>query len=285
MQYTTIDKFGAKLSRVAFGGIIVSDETQEDANRFVAEAIDAGVNYFDVAPTYSNAEERLGPALLGKRQDVFLACKTEDRTRAGSQALLEKSLKLLKTDYFDLYQLHAVYSLSDVERTFGPNGSFETYLKAKEKGYIKHIGFSAHSTEAALALMSYYDFDSIMFPFNFVSLIKNDYGSYVLEKAKEKNMGILGIKSMAQTEKQPSDAVKHPKAWYHPIEDYNLANLAMRYTLSRGVNIVIPPGDIEHFRWAVKIIDQLDQPLTEDELTLLKNVAKENVPLFPLKAR
>ena len=100
-------------------------------------------------------------------------------------------MKNLQTDYLDLYQLHAVYNLEDVERTFGPNGSFETYYKAKEQGYIKHIGFSAHSTEAALALMEYYDFDSIMFPFNFVSLLKNDYGSYVLKMALEKKMGII----------------------------------------------------------------------------------------------
>ena len=112
---------------MAFGGVIVSNERQIDANNYVAEAIDAGVNYFDVAPTYADAEERLGPALKSKHKDVFLACKTEDRTRNGSQSLLENHLKNLQTDYLDLYQLHAVYNLEDVERTFGPNGSFETY--------------------------------------------------------------------------------------------------------------------------------------------------------------
>ena len=81
MQMVKIDKLGTTLSKVAFGGIIVANENQKDANNYVAEAIDAGVNYFDVAPTYSDAEERLGPALKGKRKDVFLACKTEDRTR------------------------------------------------------------------------------------------------------------------------------------------------------------------------------------------------------------
>lgn len=285
MQMVKIDKLGTTLSKVAFGGIIVANENQKDANNYVAEAIDAGVNYFDVAPTYSDAEERLGPALKGKRKDVFLACKTEDRTRNGSQALLEKSLKNLQTDYFDLYQLHAVYNLADVEKTFGPNGSFETYVKAKEQGYIKHIGFSAHSTEAALALMAYYDFDSIMFPFNFASLIKNDYGSFVLKKALEKKMGIIGIKSMVLSERQESDIIDYPKGWYHPIENYALANMAVKYTFSRGVDVIIPPGNITHFRWALEIMKQFDIPLSEEDLDELIKIANATVPLFPLKAK
>lgn len=285
MKMVRIDKLDYTLSKVAFGGIIVADESQGDANNYVAEAIDAGVNYFDVAPTYSNAEERLGPALKGKRKDVFLACKTEDRTRKGSQALLEKSLKNLQTDYFDLYQLHAVFNLDDVEKTFGPGGSFETYVKAKEQGYIKHIGFSAHSTEAALALMERYDFDSIMFPFNFVSLLKNDYGSLVLKKALEKKMGIIGLKSMVLSERQEKDVIDYPKGWYHPIESLDLATKAVKYTFSRGVDVIVPPGNIDHFRWALEIIKQVDTPLTDNELHDLKSVAKATVPLFPLKTR
>ncbi len=285
MQMVKIEKLDYNLSKVAFGGVIVADESQTDANNYVAEAIDAGVNYFDVAPTYSNAEERLGPALKGKRKDIFLACKTEDRTRKGSQALLEKSLKNLQTDYFDLYQLHAVYNLADVERTFGPNGSFETYVKAKQEGYIKHIGFSAHSTEAALALMEYYDFDSIMFPFNFVSLIKNDYGSFVLKKALEKKMGIIGLKSMVLSEHQESDVIDYPKAWYHPIDDFDLANKAVKYTFSRGVDVIIPPGNIAQFRWAIEIMKQYDIPLNEQDLEELGRIANATVPLFPLKKK
>lgn len=285
MQMVKIDKLDYTLSKVAFGGVIVADETQMDANNYVAEAIDAGVNYFDVAPTYSDAEERLGPALKGKRNNLFLACKTEDRTRKGSQALLEKSLKNLQTDYFDLYQLHAVYSLADVEKTFGPGGSFETYVKAKEQGYIKHIGFSAHSTEAALALMAYYDFDSIMFPFNFVSLLKNDYGSYVLQKALEKKMGIIGIKSMVLSERQESDVIDYPKGWYHPIDNIELASKAVKYTFSRGVDVIIPPGNITQFRWALEIMKERDLALKEGDLETLKRIALETVPLFPLKAK
>lgn len=284
MKKVFVEKFERELSRVAFGGVIVMGETQSDANDFVKEAIESGVNYFDVAPTYGNAEERLGPALEPYRQDVFLACKTMERTAEGAQKELDQSLKHMRTDYFDLYQLHAVYNLEDVEKIFSPGGAIETYEKAKKQGKIKNIGFSAHSTEAALALIDRYDFDSILFPFNFVSLIKNGYGSYVLERALEKNMAILGIKSMALTERQSGDDEKHPKAWYHPIEDKALGNKAVKYTLSRQVDVIIPPGNINHFRWAV---EYMNQPivLTQEEVQILESVAEKMTPLFPLKAR
>lgn len=274
--------FGQQLSRIAFGGVIVTGEKQEVANDYVAKAIEMGVNYFDVAPTYGDAEIKLGNALVGKRDQVFLACKTEDRTQEGSRALLEASLKNLKTDHFDLYQLHAVYTLDDVERIFGPKGAFETYIKAKEQGLIKRIGFSAHSTEAALALMEHYDFESIMFPFNFVSMIKNGYGMHVMQKAKEKEMVVLGIKSMALCEHQESDDLDHPKAWYHPIEDFETARKAVSYSVSQGVDIIIPPGDFESFKWAVKI-EESGLTLTNEELDALKSIANVTVPLFPLK--
>lgn len=284
MKTKHIKKFDRTLSRLAFGGVILSDETQKHANNYVSEAIEAGVNYFDVAPTYSDAEQRLGPALRGKRHDVFLACKTQDRSKEGSQKLLDQSLRNLETDYFDLYQLHAVYNLEDVDQIFSKNGAFETFIKAKEKGLIKHIGFSAHSTEAALALMDRYDFDSIMFPFNFISLIKNGYGDYVLKKAQEKGMAILGIKSMALTEHLTSDDINNPKAWYHPIEDKNLAKLAVNYSLDRGVDIILPPGDINRFRWGIDIMKS-DLGCNDDGIKKLESVANTYKPLFPLKAR
>ena len=186
MEKRVLGKTGENLSIIGFGGIIVSGETQQDANNYVAEAIDSGVNYFDVAPTYGNAQEKLGPALVGKRNDVFLACKTENRTKDGARKLLEESLKTLKTDYFDLYQLHAVTTAEDVEKIFGPNGAFETFLKAKQDGLIKHIGFSAHSEEAAIALMDKFNFDSILFPVNWVNIINSGFGPKIINKAKEK---------------------------------------------------------------------------------------------------
>ncbi len=280
----TIKRFGQDLSRIAFGGVVAMNEDQKDADRYVAEAIDLGVNYFDVAPTYGDAEIKLGHALVGKRDKIFLACKTEDRTKEGARKLLEASLKNLKTDYFDLYQLHAVFNLDDVERIFGPAGAFETYMKAKDQGLIGKIGFSAHSTEAALALMERYDFDSIMFPFNFASMMKLGYGKHVLKKAKEKGMTVLGIKSMAMTNHQEEDNIHHPKSWYHPIDDYEIVKKAVNYSVDQGVDIIIPTGEYKYFKWGVDIANE-GFAFNEDYRKELQALADGTIPLFPLKQR
>src|ERR1700742_5356562 len=102
-----LGKTGEHLSIIGFGGIVVMDEDPTQASNIVAEAVDRGVNYFDVAPSYGDAQERLGPALAPYRKNCFLACKTEGRKRDDSRAQLENSLKLLKTDHVDLYQFHA----------------------------------------------------------------------------------------------------------------------------------------------------------------------------------
>ena len=280
MEKRILGKTGESLSIVGFGGIIVAEVNQGDANNYVAEAIDAGVNYFDVAPTYFDAEDHLGPALVGKRNDIFLACKTENRSKKGSEELLHKSLKKLKTDHFDLYQLHAVTTLKEVEQIFSSDGAMETYLKAKKEGLINHIGFSAHSEEAALALMERYDFDSILFPINWVNIFNANFAPKVLQMARSKGMGILALKAMAKTDWAEGAVKKYSKAWYEPIEDEKLAKLAYRYTLSQGVTAAIPPGYIEFFRWAVEAAKDF-KAITPDEENQLKSLANGIKPLFP----
>jgi len=280
MEKRILGKTGEYLSIVGFGGIIVAQVPQKDANNYVAEAIDAGVNYFDVAPTYFDAEDHLGPALVGKRKEIFLACKTENRSKKGSEELLHNSLKKLKTDHFDLYQLHAVTTLEDVEQIFSSQGAMETFLKAKQEGLINHIGFSAHSEEAALALMERYDFDSMLLPINWVNIFNANFAPKVLEIAKSKGMGILALKAMAKTDWAEGAVKKYPKAWYEPIEDESLAKLAYRYTLSQGITAAIPPGYIKFFRWAVEASKDF-KFITSEEENSLRMLAKGIKPLFP----
>ena len=132
-----LGRTGEKLSIIALGGIVVSKESQSVADRYVSEAIDHGINYFDVAPTYGDAQDRLGPALIPFRKNVFLACKTTKRDRQGAEAELNQSLQMLQTGHFDLYQLHGLTKTEDVEQAFGPDGAMETFLKAKKRA--KHV--------------------------------------------------------------------------------------------------------------------------------------------------
>ena len=270
----TLGRTGEKLSIVGFGGIIVMDERPKDAVEYVSMAIDKGVNYFDVAPQYGNAQEILGPALKPYRKDCFLACKTLERTKAKAAKDLARSLKLLKTDYFDLYQLHGVITLEEVDRIMGPDGALEAFIEAKDKGIIRHIGFSAHTEEAALALMDCYDFDSILFPFNWVCWLKDGFGPKVLKRAKEKNMGILALKALAKRNWSKDEEKKWSKCWYAPVDNYDEAFLALRFTLSKPVTAAVSPSHAELLWWACDITDKF-KPIIEEETKMLKERAKK----------
>jgi aryl-alcohol dehydrogenase-like predicted oxidoreductase len=168
LRKRSFGKTGRELSIVGFDGIVVMNESPSSARHIVDEAIDRGINYFDVAPGYGNAEERLGPALEPYRDSVFLACKTGKRTKDESAQELDQSLKRLRTDFFDLYQLHGVTTLKEVDQIMSKGGAIETFIEARDQGVVKHIGFSAHSEEAAIDLLDRFNFDSVLFPLNWV---------------------------------------------------------------------------------------------------------------------
>jgi aryl-alcohol dehydrogenase-like predicted oxidoreductase len=275
-----LGRTGEQISIIGLGGVVVMNETQDTANQIVHEAIEHGVNYFDVAPSYDNAEERLGVALKPFRDRIFLACKTLERTRSGAEEELNRSLVRLQTDHFDLYQLHGFTETADVTRVFRRGGAMETLIQAKEDGRIKHLGFSAHSAEAALNAMDEFDFDSILFPINYVCYYKAQFGPAVVRKAMEKKMGILGIKAMAR-QPWPNDERKNhwPKNWYEPILDPKETDLALRFSLSEPVTAIIPPGDVRLFRRALEIAHSFT-PINDEEERQLRLLALSLEPLF-----
>lgn len=279
--------FGTKpdqLSIIGFGGIIVSGEQQAEANRLVAEAIDEGVNYFDVAPQYGDAQERLGPALVGKRDNVFLACKTLDRSKEGALSQLHDSLEKLKTDRFDLYQLHAMTTEEDFATVTGPGGALEAFQEARDQGLVRYLGFSAHSSEIAMRLLDTFPFDSVLFPVSWTTYFNADFGPQVLKKAEEKGAACLALKAMAMTVREKgSERTTYPKAWYHPIpeDEAELAELALRFTLSQRVTAAVPPGEASLFRLAVECAKRF-QPITPDEEATLRERARGLAPLFHL---
>lgn len=280
IEKRSLGRTGEMLSMIGFGGIVVRDATPEEASERVKQAIDYGINYFDVAPSYGDAEVKLGPALEPFRKNVFLACKTGKRTKNESRQELEQSLKNLRTDHFDLYQLHAVTNLKDVDTIFAPGGAIETFKEAKAEGKVRFLGFSAHSVEAAMALMDRFDFDTILFPINYTTWNAGNFGPQVLERAKEKKMGILALKAMAAGPwKEGADRTKYPKCWYEPLTDQEDIRMGLRFTLSHPVTAAVPPGDENLFKIALKVSDNL-APLKKEEVQMMKEKALKGTPLF-----
>lgn len=275
---------GESLSIIGLGGLVLASEEQDAANQVVREAVEHGINYFDVAPSYGNAEDRMGPALKPYRKEIFLACKTLRRDRAGAEEELNQSLARLQTDHFDLYQLHAISKREDVEQALGPGGAIEAFLKAKKEGKIRFIGFSAHSAEDALRAMKAFDFDTILFPVNFACYHKSGFGPQVIAAAKEKKMGILALKALARQAWPDKEMRKAwPKCWYQPILDPEEADLSLRFTLSQPVTAAVPPGDARLFRKALELAHRF-RPLSAEEEERLKRLAAELNPIFSLQA-
>ncbi|MDD3213167.1 MAG: aldo/keto reductase [Eubacteriales bacterium] len=276
MLYHSLGKTGINVSAVVFGGIINMDETQEQANRYVAEAIEKGVNYFDVAPTYGNAEDRLGPALVPYRKDVYLACKTEERSAKGAREKLEDSLRKLKTDHFDVYQLHALTTDADIDRAFGPGGAMETVLKAKRDGMIRNIGFSAHNEDVALRALSMFDFDSVLFPLNWALGIERGWGDRISKAVQERGIGFLGMKALVTRKWREGEEHVYPKSWCKPIwGNEALGVAAMKYAVLKGAQTLVPPGNFEHFSFMLAHADEcFTEPMSEDEWAMLRREAK-----------
>lgn len=275
-------KDGVKLSVIGFGGIVVCGMEQKDADRIVAEAFDRGVNYYDVAPSYfdGEAETKLGPALEPFRKRSFLACKTLERGAAGARKELERSLRRLRTDHFDLYQFHAVSDLDDVDRILSPGGAAETFLKAREEGKVRYLGASLHDAEAAIALMDRFALDSVLFPVNFVLYREGGFGPQILEHARKRGVARLALKALArQAWPDGADRSAWPKCWYEPIDDPALAERSLRFTLGEAVTAAVPPGEEKLFRLALDCAGRF-RPLSQEEREELLASARGLTPIF-----
>jgi predicted aldo/keto reductase-like oxidoreductase len=250
LERRALGRTGERLSIIGFGGIVVMNATPAQAADRVAHAIDRGVNYFDVAPSYGNAEAMLGPALAPYRKHVFLACKTEERTKDGASRELEESLGRLRTDHVDLYQLHAVTSTEDVRTILGPGGALEAFA-----------------------------FDTILFPVNFATWHAGHFGPQVLEAAARKQMGILALKAMARRPWPEGARKTHEKCWYEPLDDAAAAAEGLRFTLSHPVTAAIPPGDENLFALALDLAAGF-QPLSASEAEAIKQKGLATTPIF-----
>lgn len=289
MQYSSFGRTGIEISAVSYGGIVSAgnfdgahcpEVDQKGSDRYVAWAIERGVNYFDAAPSYGDTQLQLGNSLRPYRNRVHLSCKTLERDRKGAEKELKESLKLLHTDYFDVYQLHCISSARDVEQAFAPGGVMELMRELKEKGIARNIGFSAHDEDAALLMIQQYDFDSVLFPFNWFMNMEHGMGNRLLKLARERNMGVLCMKSLIECSWDSVSqryASKFPKSWCKPIdvEDTDFGVAAMKYALSLGVDTLIPPGNFASFSFAVEHIDTcLANPLNDADRAFLKEKLK-----------
>jgi aryl-alcohol dehydrogenase-like predicted oxidoreductase len=274
-----LGKTGEKLSIVGFGAVALKNNGQDFAKKLVPAAFDAGINYFDVSPRYGDAQELLGPPLEKIRDGVFLACKTKFRDKKGAEEDLNNSLKELKTDHIDLYQFHMVSNLKEVNQVFGPDGAMETFVKAKNEGKIRHIGFSAHDEQTAMRMMELFEFDSVLYPINCVCWNNGDFGPMVYETARKQDMGVLAIKSVARQRASKSERI-YPNMFYNPFtEDEEIEN-ALRFALSKEVTSTVHAGDSYFMKKTLDFVRR-HKTIEPPDKGVIKDMVKGVIPVFP----
>jgi predicted aldo/keto reductase-like oxidoreductase len=284
MPRRVLGRTGRNVSIICFPGLALTHDSYDQARctKALHDALENGVNYFDVAPAYGNGkcETRMGIGLEGvDRGKYFLACKTKMRDKDGARKELETSLKLLKTDHFDLYQMHHVRSRAEAQQALGPGGALETFLKAKEEGKIKHIGFSAHTNYGALELLKGFKFDTVMFPINFVELYKIQFGEEVMKVANEQGAALISIKPMSHGG-WPKGMQQTRKWWYRCTETDEEVARALRWTLSlKGVVSGVPPSWLDLVEKAIAAAKTY-KPATDADVAELKKLAESGLSIF-----
>jgi aryl-alcohol dehydrogenase-like predicted oxidoreductase len=221
----TLGGTGLRVSMIGLGGYHAGlPEKEEDSIALIHRALDLGINFFDNADCYQEgrSEERMGKALEGRRQGIYLMSKVDQRDARGARQQLEKSLRRLRTDYLDIWQFHAVARLQELDIIFGPGGAVEAAAQAKKEGKIRFLGLSGHfDPTVQLAAVKRYAFDTIQMPINVVDPHYRSFRKTVLDEAVARNLGVIAMKSLgfgnilSQGIARAAEAL--PWTWSQPI--------------------------------------------------------------------
>ena len=246
METRTVGRTGHKSSVAILGGAGFARSTPEQTADSFQAALAAGVNHLDVAPRYGSAEELLGPSVAASRDRLFVACKTQRKDPAGVRAQLEESLLRLRCESFDLYQLHAVTDLDELEAR---SRAVEVLLAARDEGLCRFVGITGHNLtapEAHLEALRRYDLDTVMFPVNPRLWADSAYrrsAEALLEETGRRNVGVMAIKAAAA---RPWGERNHTSdTWYEPYVSEEVLDRNIRFVLSvPGVHAFCTPGDL-----------------------------------------
>jgi len=194
MRTVRLGRTGFMVSRVGFGGIPIQRLTEAEAVRVVRRSLDLGITFLDTANAYTTSEERIGKAIVGRRDGLVLATKTRGPDRATAATHLELSLKRLGTEVIDLWQIHNVSTAEALEQILGPGGAMEAAAEALAAGKIRSVGISSHSLETAIKAVATDRFDVVQFPFNFVT---DEATEKLLPLCRRLDVGFIAMKPFA----------------------------------------------------------------------------------------
>lgn len=273
------------MSTVAiFGAAAFSEVSQDEADRVMEQIIQAGISHIDVAPSYGQAEIRIGPWMTRERGRFFLGCKTMERTKEGAWREMQESLKRLQIDAFDLYQCHAITSMEELDAVTRKGGALEAFEQARREGLTKYLGITGHGVNAPqiyLQALRRFDFDSVLFPLNFVQMADPEYRRYAEEliaACKAKDVGTMVIKAVT---KAPWGERPHTATtWYEPFDQSDEIQRAVNFALSYEITGLCTVGDTRILPMFLRACENFTR-LSQDEIEEMIKSGVQFEPLFP----
>ncbi len=243
MEQRRLGRLGHGSSVVIYGAAALAAVDQDAADRSIQQALDGGINHFDVAASYGDAELRLGPWMPRIRGDIFLATKTGERERDAAWAQVNASLERLQTDRVDLLQLHAIGDLAELDRATGPGGALEAAVRARDEGLVGAVGITGHGPKAAqthLEALRRFDFATVLTPLN-PSLQADpafvDAYAALVEEVQRQDAGLMTIKAVARRNWPGVGAgedvgEQRYATWYEPLDEAEAVRAAVSWVLA-----------------------------------------------------
>jgi hypothetical protein len=262
-----------------FGAAALYEGTPEMTDLAMKYILDAGVNHIDIAPGYGKAEDLMGPWIEKTRDKFFLGCKTELRTKAAAAEEIRLSLEKLRTDKFDLHQLHAVTNFEQLDEVTGKGGALEAIIEAKEEGLTEYIGITGHGNQVPMVFLEAlrrFDFDSLLFPINFVQFSNPEYKEKTLELlnlCQDRNVGVMVIKAIAA---RPWGSRDHTYAcWYEPFDTPEMIQKGVDFALSQdGVTGLCTTGDINILPMFLEACENFNTMAVDEQEALISSAVE-----------
>jgi aryl-alcohol dehydrogenase-like predicted oxidoreductase len=250
VQHRRLGRLGHQSSVLIYGAAALGAVDQDVADQSIQLALDAGINHFDVAAGYGDAELRLGPWMPRIRDRIFLATKTDRRDAEGAWAQINHSLERLRTDRVDLIQIHSVGDLADLDRATGAGGVLEAVVRARDEGLADAVGITGHGHQAPathLEALRRFPFETVLSPLNYVLSRDPDYlrdYQALVAEVRAQDAGLMIIKSASRRNWPAGDEHQYT-TWYEPFDDQERISAAVAWVLSHPeVTGIATPGDV-----------------------------------------
>ena len=285
MQTRRFGRTGHMSTVAILGGFVISQATPQETNQIMEMVQQAGVNHIDIAPTYGHAETSLGAWMKKNdaRNHFFLGCKTMERTKNRALEEMQRSLVRLNTTYFDLYQIHAISTMSELDEVTKPGGAIEALIEARDQGFTRFVGITGHgfnASEIFIEALRRFDFNSILFPLNFIQYSDPTFRrktDELIQICNSRDIGTMIIKSIAKSPwgEEPQTHI----TWYKPFSDKDLIQKAINFVLSREVTGICTAGDPQVLLNVLEACGNYKQMSLDEQESLISS-AKSYEPLF-----